>query len=108
MNTEELNEIKRKYEEQISDMFQTLADFSDTPLKQWWIDGWSDVDAMIDNKCYTSSFKITGFEKIEVKTTVLEILYTDGGKRWFPTHEQIDLEDVILELLINRFENLQS
>ena len=88
-------------------MFQTLADFSDTPLKQWWIDGWSDVDAIVDDKCYTSHFKITGFEKIEVKTTVLELLYLDGGKRWFPSHEQIDLEDVILELLIERFENLQ-
>ena len=100
-------EIKRQYEEQISDMFQTLADFSDTPLKDWWIDGWSDLEAIVDDKCYVSYFKITGFEKIEVKTIVLELLYVDGGKRWFPTHEQIDLEDVILELLVERFNDLQ-
>ena len=101
-------EIKRQYEEQISDMFQTVEDFSDTPLKDWWIDGWSEIEATIGDKCYVSHFKITGFEEIEVKTTVGELLYVDGGKRWFPTNEQIDLEDVILELLINRFENLQS
>ena len=67
------------------------------------MDGWSDVDAMVEDKCYVSHFKLTGFEKIEVKTTVLELLYLDGGKRWFPTHEQIDLEGVILELLVERF-----
>ena len=100
-------EIKRQYEEQISDMFQTVEDFSDTPLKDWWIDGWSDIDAMVEDKCYVSHFKLTGFKRIEVKTTVLELLYLDGGKRWFPTHEQIDLHSMILELLINRFENLQ-
>lgn len=100
-------EIKQQFQEQISDMFQTVDDFSDTPLKQWWINGWSDVDAIVDNKCYTSLFKLTGFEKIEVKTTVLELLYLDGGERWFPTHEQIDLEDIILELLVERFNDLQ-
>ena len=100
-------QIKEQFQEQISYMFQTIDDFSDTPLKDWWIDGWSDVDAMIDNKCYTSYFKLTGFKRIEVKTTVSEIVYADGWKRWFPTHEQIDLEDVILELLVERFENLQ-
>ena len=107
MKTEELNEIKQQFEEQISDMFQTPADFSDTPLKDWWIDGWSDLEAIVDDKCYVSYFKITGFEKVEVKTAVGELLYVNGEERWFPMHEQIDLEDIILELLIERFENLQ-
>ena len=101
-------EIKRQYQEQISDMFQTVADFSDTPLKDWWIDGWSDLDAMIDNKCYTSYFRLTGFEEIEVNTTVSEIVYADGRRRWFPRHDQIDLHSMILELLVERFKNLQS
>ena len=101
-------QIKEQFQEQISDMFQTLADFSDNPIKDWWTYGWSDVDATVDDKCYVSHFKLTGFKRIEVKTTVLELLYVDGGKRWFPTHEQIDLHSMILELLINRFENLQS
>ncbi len=100
-------EIKQQFQEQISDMFQRLDDFTDTPLKDWWIDGWSDVEATVEDKCYVSHFKITGFKEIEVNTIVLELLYVNGENRWFPTHEQIDLEDVILELLINRFDNLQ-
>ena len=100
-------EIKEQFQEQISDMFQTLADFTDTPLKDWLIDGWSDIEATVEDKCYVSQFKITGFKEIKVNTIVLDLLYVNGEKRWFPTHEQIDLEDIILELLVERFENLQ-
>ena len=100
-------EIKRQYQEQISDMFQTVADFSDTPLKDWWIDGWSEIEATIGDKCYVSKFRIKRFKKIETKTVVLELLYVDGVRRWFPTHEQINLKKMILELLVERFNDLQ-
>lgn len=41
-------EIKRQYEEQISDMFQTIEDFSDTPLKPLCFISWVMVSYFVN------------------------------------------------------------
>ncbi len=106
-------EIKRQLEQQVNGMFTELSDFCDYKLKMWGAKGHIEAESTIDDLYYCLDFKLVGDMGVDITTIVLERVQVNGIDRWFPKHDthQEDIkgiEDILKELLINRFNNLQS